>query len=84
MKKYLITALALLLTATSAYAAEEKKEGNILKKILETAISPVENVLGPITDLGQIVVAPTKTKEKVAAAVRLFSKPIIKPPLGPN
>ena len=66
MKKILII-LAFLLIATSAFS-EEKKEENVLKKILETAISPVEAVLGPVTDLGQIVVAPTKTEEKMGSS----------------
>ncbi len=66
MKKILII-LALFLVTASAFA-EEKKEGNILKKVLETAISPIETVLGPVTDLGQIVVAPTKTEEKIGSS----------------
>ncbi len=67
MKKILML-LAFLLIATSAFAAEEKKDGNVLMKILETAVSPVETVLGSVTDLGQIVVAPTKTEEKIGSA----------------
>lgn len=66
MKKILML-LAFLLIATSVFA-EEKKEENILKKMLETAVSPIETVLGPITDLGQIVVAPTKTEEKIGSS----------------
>jgi len=66
MKK-ILTLLALLLITTSAFA-EEKKDGNVLKKILETTISPIETVLGPVTDLGQIVVAPTKTEEKIGSS----------------
>lgn len=66
MKKVLII-LVLSLMATSVFA-EEKKDGNVLKKILETAVSPIETVLGPVTDLGQIVVAPTKTEERLGAA----------------
>ena len=66
MKKIIIF-LAFLLAATSAFS-EEKKGGDVLKKMLETAISPVETVLGPVTDLGQIVVAPTKTEEKMSSS----------------
>lgn len=60
--------LTLLLAATSVYAAGEEKKENILKKVLETAISPVEEILGPVEDLGRIVIAPTKTEEKMSAA----------------
>jgi len=66
MKKILML-LALLLIATSAFA-EEKKEESMLKKILETAVSPIETILGPVTDLGQIVIAPTKTEEKMGSS----------------
>jgi vitamin B12 transporter len=66
MKKILII-LALFLMAASVFA-EEKKSGNVVEKILETAISPIETVLGPVTDLGQIVVAPTKTEEKIGSS----------------
>lgn len=67
MKKVLAV-LVLMLFAASAYAAEEKKEENILKKVLETAVSPVETIIGPVADLGQIVVAPTKTEESIGAS----------------
>ena len=66
MKK-VIAAVILLLIASSAFA-EEKKDGNVLKKMLETAISPIETIIGPVTDLGRIVVAPTKTEEKMGSS----------------
>ncbi|MCX5713225.1 MAG: hypothetical protein NT033_00085 [Candidatus Omnitrophica bacterium] len=66
MKK-IIMLLAFLLIATSAYA-EEKKDENQLLKLIKTAVSPVETILGPVTDLGQIVVAPTKTEEHIGAS----------------
>ncbi len=67
MKKILVV-LAIVLIPAYVYAAEEKKEENILKKMLETAISPIEAILGPVEDLGRIVVAPTKTQEKLGSA----------------
>ncbi|MDO8536195.1 MAG: TonB-dependent receptor [Candidatus Omnitrophota bacterium] len=66
MKKLLLL-LAFMLIATSA-VAEEKKDESMLRKLLETAISPVETVLGPITDLGKIVVAPNKIEEKMGSS----------------
>ena len=70
MKKILAAVLVIssyLFCATSAFA-EEKKDENMLKKVLETAVSPIETVLGPVTDLGQIIVAPTKTEEKLGSS----------------
>lgn len=69
MKKIVIAMVAFFALLGTAYAAEEKKEeNNILKKMLETAISPVEEIMGPVAELGQIIVTPTKTKERLSAA----------------
>lgn len=65
MKK-IVFVLSFLLLTSSAFA-EEKKE-NLLKKTLETMISPAETVIGSVSDLGKIVIAPTKTEEKMSAA----------------
>lgn len=65
MKK-LVLVLMVVFTAANAFA-EDKKE-NILKQILETSISPIETVLGPITELEKIVVTPSRMEEKLAAS----------------
>lgn len=66
MKRILIICLLALCVCASA-RAEEKKE-DVLKKLLETAVSPIETVLGPITELERIVVTPSRTEEKLGAA----------------
>jgi len=66
--KRAIAAVLFLLITSSAFAAEDKKDENMLKNILETAISPVETVLGPVTDLGQIIIAPSKIEESLGSA----------------
>jgi vitamin B12 transporter len=64
--KRIIIALLVAVIGASAYAAEEKKD--ILKSIIDTAVSPIETLLGPVTDLGKIIVSPTKTEEKLVAS----------------
>jgi len=59
--------LAMLLITASAYA-EEKKEDNILKKALEIIIAPADTIISSAADLGRIVVAPTKTEEKMSSS----------------
>lgn len=51
--------------------AEEKKTkagGGLVEKIIETAMSPIETVLGPATKLGRIVVSPSRVEEKLGSA----------------
>src|SRR3989338_2132908 len=66
MKRFIVTAVIFLSAAGMAFAVEERP--NILKKLLETAISPIETVIGPITELGRIVITPSRVKEKLGAA----------------
>jgi len=60
-----MVALVLFLAA-NVYAAEKKDD--LLDRLLKTAVSPIETILGPVTDLGQIVVSPTKTDEKIGSS----------------
>ncbi|MBI5143448.1 MAG: TonB-dependent receptor [Candidatus Omnitrophica bacterium] len=68
MMKKIILSLTIIycLMQTIAYADEEKP--NILKKLLETAISPIDTILGPITELERIVVTPSRVEEKLGAS----------------
>lgn len=60
MKK-MAAAVLFLLVATSAYAAEEKKD--IFKEIAETVTRPAEAIIGKVIDLEKIVVSPDKMRE---------------------
>ncbi len=66
MKK-IILVLSFIAIITSVSFAEEEKP-SVLKKILETAISPIETILGPVTELGKIVVTPSRTEEKLGSS----------------
>ncbi|MCX5685906.1 MAG: TonB-dependent receptor plug domain-containing protein, partial [Candidatus Omnitrophica bacterium] len=67
MKKILITCVVFALVISTTAFAEEKKD-NFIKKLLETAISPIETVLGPVTELEKIIVSPSRFKEKLGAS----------------
>ncbi len=66
MRKKLVLVLVLVFLASNAFAAEKKY--NILKEVLETAVSPIETILGPVVELGQIVVTPSRVKEKLSSS----------------
>lgn len=61
-----LVSLAILLAANVSFAKDEEK--SIFERILETAISPAESILGHVSDLGRIVVAPTRVEEKLGTA----------------
>lgn len=67
--KRILAAVLVLLAATSVFAAEEKKSDNIIKKIFETAVSPLETISKATyedksaKDLGEIVVTPSGAEE---------------------
>ena len=71
MKKHLIVLLSIAFACT-AYAGE--KEGNPLfkgefvKKAIKLLTDPMEKVIGPVVKLGEIVVSPTRTPEKIGAS----------------
>ncbi len=65
MKK-LILILSIILLAANAFAGDEKKT-NIIEKIVQTAVSPIDTVLGTITDLERIVITPSRVEEKLGA-----------------
>ena len=58
--------LVAVFIASSAFAEDKKTE--VLKKILEEAVSPIETILGPVTELERIVVTPSRTEEKLGSA----------------
>ena len=76
MRKTWVVLLFSLAIVNTAFA-EEKKEENIFKKVIETVISPMETILGPVADLGQVVITPTRTEEKLGAASSSIT--VIKP-----
>ncbi|MDD5422482.1 MAG: TonB-dependent receptor [Candidatus Omnitrophota bacterium] len=69
MKKILLVVMFLTLLCNSVFA-QEKKTGagkDAVTKLFERAISPLEAIIGPATELGRIVVTPTKLDEKLGA-----------------
>ena len=66
MKKLWIAVLALLLA--SAACAEDQKKESVVKKLIETALSPIETVLGQVTELQRIVVTPSRFEERLGAS----------------
>lgn len=67
MRKLVLVLVGLMIFSGIAFA-EEKKKLEVLDKIVETAFSPIESVLGSVTDLDKIVVTPSKTEEKIGAS----------------
>ena len=51
----------------TAYAEDEKKEG-VFEKIFDTALSPLDSILGGATELDRIVVTPSRAEESIAAS----------------
>ncbi|MDD3905129.1 MAG: TonB-dependent receptor [Candidatus Omnitrophica bacterium] len=68
MKKILMCLAISIVVANIAFADENKREENLLEKFFEAAMTPMETVLGPVVDLGQIIITPTKNAEKLGAA----------------
>lgn len=66
MKKKLAVILVLM-TSTSGAFADDVKD-NIIKKVLETAVSPFETVVGSVNELGKIVVTPSRFEERLGAS----------------
>ena len=52
--------------ASFAQDDEDEKKG-ILETVIEELTKPIDKVISPILELGQIVVTPTKTKEKLGS-----------------
>jgi len=67
MKKLWIVVMVIFL-ATAASAEESEKKDSILKKLAETALSPIEQLLGPVTRLDKIVVTPSRMEETLASS----------------
>jgi vitamin B12 transporter len=65
MKK-LILLILIILTASSARA--EDKDPNPMKKLLQTAVSPIETIIGPATELDRIVVTPSRVEERLVSS----------------
>jgi len=65
MKKALC--IAVIILSASAAMAEEKRQDTI-GQILKAAVSPLETVLGPATELGRIVVTPSRVPEKIGSS----------------
>lgn len=64
--KRLAWVAVIFFVAGAAFAEEEKTD--ILKKIIETAMSPLEAVVGPAAELERIVVTPSRVEEKLGSA----------------
>lgn len=70
MKKILIVVTALCFfnyAAEQAIAADEKKTGTS-KGLIEAAFSPIDTILGPVTELDKIVVTPSRTAERIGSS----------------
>jgi vitamin B12 transporter len=69
MKKYLLVA-AFLVLAANTYAEDEKAlgSGDALKKVIDAVIRPIEGAMAPATELGRIVVTPSRMEEKLGSA----------------